>query len=92
MAGIYVNVERLKELDIDGEALKRIKAEVSDLYALSHYKELATETLAALNTEGMTAEDIAAEIAKAFYISGYMDAVSEYADKCGEILGSAIGG
>lgn len=92
MAAIYANVERLKELDIDGEAMKRIKEEVSDLYSPSHYKELVTETLAALNTEGMTTEDITAEIAKAFYVSGYMDAVSEYADKCGEILGSAIGG
>lgn len=85
MAIIYVNAEKLTELDFTGEQMEEIKEEVTDLYNLNHYKKLITEYAAELGSKG-TSEDNAAEIAKRFFIDGYMQAVSELTDRYSEII------
>ena len=80
MAAIYVNAEKLNALDFTGEDMEQIKEEITDLYNLNHYKRLITEYAAELGNDGST-EDIAAEIAKRFFVEGYMQAVSELTDR-----------
>lgn len=89
MAAIYVNIEALSQLDFTGEEMKAIKDEISNLYALSHYKEMAQ--LYANSVDGNAShEDIDAEIAKKSFIDGYMQAVSELTDKYSEIIAKAM--
>lgn len=85
MAIVYVNAEKLNALDFTGEEMEQMKEEIADLYNLSHYKELITEYAAELGN-GHTTEDTAAEIAKRFFVEGYMQAVSELTDRYSLLL------
>ncbi len=89
MAIVYVNAEKLRELDFTGEELEEMQAEVADLYNLNHYKEMITEYAAELGNEDST-EDTAAQIAKRFFIEGYMQAVSELTDRYSLLLTDAF--
>lgn len=91
MAAIYVNVEKLNALDFTGEDMEQIKEEITDLYNLNHYKRLITEYAAELGNDGST-EDIAAEIAKRFFVEGYMQAVSELTDRYSLMLADGFKG
>lgn len=88
MAIIYVNAGRLAEMDYTGDEMEQIKDEVSDLYNLNHYKRAITEYAAEIG-ETESTEDTAAEIAKRFFVDGYMQAVSELTDRYSEIIASA---
>lgn len=91
MAIVYVNAEKLRELDFTGEEMEQMKDEVSDLYNLNHYKEQITEYAAELGNENGT-EDTAAQIAKRFFVEGYMQAVSELTDRYSLLLADAFTG
>lgn len=91
MAIVYVNAEKLRELDFTGEEMEQMKDEVSDLYNLNHYKEQITEYAAELGNENGT-EDTAAQIAKRFFVEGYMQAVSELTDRYSLLLIDAFTG
>lgn len=88
MAIIYVNVEELTELDFTGDEMEQIKDEVSSLYNLNYYKELIAKYAAELGITN-NKEDTAAEIAKQFFVDGYMQAVSELTDRYSEIIARA---
>ena len=90
MAIVYVNAEKLRELDFTGEEMEQMKDEVSDLYNLNHYKEQITEYAAELGNEN--GEDTAAQIAKRFFVEGYMQAVSELTDRYSLLLADAFTG
>ncbi len=91
MSIIFVNAEKLAELDFTGEQMEEIKEEVADQYNLNHYKNLITEYAAELGIEGSTG-DIAAEIAKRFFVEGYMQAVSELTDRYSLLLADGFKG
>lgn len=90
MAIVYVNAEKLRELDFTGEEMEQMKDEVSDLYNLNHYKEQITEYAAELGNEN--GEDTAAQIAKRFFVEGYMQAVSELTDRYSLLLADGFKG
>lgn len=91
MAIVYVNAEKLRELDFTGEEMEQMKDEVSDLYNINHYKKQITEYAAELGNKNGT-EDTAAQIAKRFFVEGYMQAVSELADRYSLLLADAFTG
>lgn len=91
MAIVYVNAEKLSELDFTGGELEEVQTEVADLYNLNHYKELITEYAAELGN-GNSTEDTAAQIAKRFFVEGYMQAVSELTDRYSLLLADGFKG
>lgn len=91
MAIVYVNAEKLRELDFTGEEMEQMKDEVADLYNINHYKAMITEYTAELANTSAT-EDTGAQLAKRFFVEGYMQAVSELTDKYSLLLADGFKG
>ncbi len=89
MGALYVNAEKLKELDFTGKEMQQMRDEAADCYNLSYYKGKVAEYMASLDATERTIEETIAELVKMFYLDGYMDAVSELTDRYSEIISAA---
>ncbi len=87
METITVNAEKLRALDFSGDDMPRIEEE-ADCYGLGFYKQKADEFIAEL-CPNTSLDNIIAELARKFYLLGYMTAAEECADEVGEILANA---
>ncbi len=87
METITVNAEKLRALDFSGDDMSRIKEE-ADCYGMDFYKQKADEFMAEL-CPNTSLDKIIAELARKFYLLGYMTAAEECADEVEEILAAA---